>query len=140
MTTEQNIAYQHLHKALASLAEYKPGYQQQNNVHMCLSKRLNSHAIPSSSSAFGDEHLPYSPYYSSGISNSSCASSFTSISSSTSIASSDDFDPLPELRVYSKKAMKRGKPSSKKATSAMDSSLEDENDIIAYAEDIENKR
>lgn len=138
MTTEQNIAYQHLHKALEGLAEYKSRYQQQNNVHMCLSKRLNSHAIPSSS-AFGDEHLPYSPYYSSGISNSSCASSFTSISSSTSIASSDDFDPLPELRVFGKKAMKREKPSSKKATSAMDSSLE-ENDIIAYAEDIENKR
>lgn len=142
MTTEQNIAYQHFHTALESLAEYKPRYQHPKNdhsSHMYLSNRLNSHTIPSVS-AFGDEHLPYSPYYSSGISNNSCASSFTSISSSTSIASSDDFDPLLELRAFGKKAMKREKSSSKKTTCTMEPSLENPNDIIAYSEDIESKR
>lgn len=143
MTTEQNIAYQHFHTALESLAEYKPRYQhQQKNdhpSHMYLSNKLSSHTIPSAS-AFGDEHLPYSPYYSFGISNNSCASSFTSISSSTSIASSDDFDPLPELRAFGKKAMKREKSSSKKMTCTMDPSLENPNDMIAYSENIESKR
>ncbi|CDH56241.1 gtpase-activating protein gyp3 [Lichtheimia corymbifera JMRC:FSU:9682] len=142
MTTEQNIAYQHFHTAVESLAEYKPRYQHPKNdhsSHMYLSNRLNSHTIPSVS-AFGDEHLPYSPYYSSGISNNSCASSFTSISSSTSIASSDDFDPLIELRAFGKKAMKREKSSSKKTTCTMEPSLENPNDIIAYSEDIESKR
>ncbi|KAI9315348.1 hypothetical protein BX666DRAFT_2028914 [Dichotomocladium elegans] len=74
----------HLLQAIESLNRHSQTKRQANTF----DSYMFAPTDPLFPSAFGDEHLPYSPYYSSGVSSNSCASSL--LSSSSSVASAED--------------------------------------------------